>query len=91
MEEAGVKGEIRRESLTQYWHVQGQEGRQEWATTAYLLEVTQKTQGHERKRNPKWYTSKKAEQAIAKNRDPKDAKELQRVIREATAAVDAAR
>ncbi len=86
-EEAGVEGQIRREPLTSYWHRQGGKHRQEWSTAAFLLEVTRKTPDHELNRDPKWYTPQEAEEAVAKNRDPKDAKELQRVIRMATAAL----
>ena len=83
-EEAGAEGQIQKKPLTSYWHRQGGEPRREWSTAAFLLEVTQRTPDHERGRDPKWYTPRKAEKAVAKNRDPEDAEELQRVIRVAT-------
>jgi len=80
-EEACVTGLIQRTPLTTYWHRQGGKGQKEWSTAAFLLEVTHKTLERESKRKPMWYSPQKSEKALGKNRNSKDAKELQKVIR----------
>ncbi len=87
-EEAGVQGRIEPTPLTTFWHRPNAKGG-EWAIAAFLLEVTRRTDKHENNRAPKWYSPKKADQVLGKNRSSREAAELRRVLRLAAEGLQA--
>lgn len=87
-EEAGVAGAISDDSLTVFRHLK--QGGEKKGVAAYLLRVENTLDSLEPHRDPRWYTPDQAIAALAAQRDPESAGELQRVIREACAALGSA-
>ncbi|NIQ05458.1 MAG: TIR domain-containing protein [Candidatus Korarchaeota archaeon] len=92
-EEAGVFGRISSEPLTTFWHIQGKGKRREYKVAAFLLEVT-RIEKDKAERKAKWFTYEKALSSLEEEREPEEeesgadrAKELQRVLRVAHAAI----
>ena len=83
--EAGIKEyRIDKKKFTLFWIRKGKKRPQEISTAAYLIEVTRRTSEHESKRDPQWYNTQDALNALEENRERKVYSELQRVIRKAS-------
>ncbi len=87
-EEAGVAGAVSEEPLTVFRHLK--RSGKEKSVAAYLLRVENTLDPLEPHRDPQWYTPDQAIAALAAHREAESARELQRVIREACAALGSA-
>lgn len=83
-EEAGVKGTIEREHFHLYIHSKGvfwkTPGVQEYVVKAFLLEVAHTRGEAEPKRDPTWFSLEEARKTLARGREVKYAREMQKVI-----------
>lgn len=89
-EEAGAAGEVEPVAFTTYFHEKRREGATEGLeleVDAFLLEVTGTVPPREQHRDPTWFSSARAERALAERRAARHAAEGRRVVREAVARI----
>jgi 8-oxo-dGTP pyrophosphatase MutT (NUDIX family) len=83
-EEAGAIGTIEPRHFHMYVHSKGvfwqEEGVQEYAVKAFLMDVRQTRRPEEDRRDPTWFDAGKARVVLARGREVKYARELQAVI-----------